>query len=238
MSYSSGQIGPKSMWQASDETGVKRPSASTSAATPSPVPGSENDLRPLAAELERPDPPHPGFRDRRQRQRLRLEVVEQQPLAKARAARRLRPVHHPGRVGELKGPPDDRPGAADDHRARARPELGRRRLDRLGQARIVVGPQMDDLAQARSGLVREREARRWCRQCRRREPERERRNRSWPTITQDEEAVVKVRAGQRDSELEFYSNSSNRRGTNVIRSRPQKIALLPKTRVSNARRPS
>ena len=76
------------MWQASEETGVKRPSASTSAATPSPVPGAENHLRPFAAELERTDRPHPGFRDRRQRQRLRLEIVEQAALGRGRRGAR------------------------------------------------------------------------------------------------------------------------------------------------------
>ena len=44
------------MWQASDETGVKRPSASTSAAIPSPVPGPRITCGPCAPEGQRADP--------------------------------------------------------------------------------------------------------------------------------------------------------------------------------------
>ena len=93
--------------------------------------GPEDDLGPARAERRRPDRARPFPRNCGQRQRLGLEIVEQQPLAEAEPARRLGTVDQPGRVGEPERAPVDRPGAADDDRTRPPAEIGDRRLDRL-----------------------------------------------------------------------------------------------------------
>jgi hypothetical protein len=119
---------------------------------------SENDLRPRHPEIERPNAARPIGRNRRERQGLRLEVVEQQPLSKASAPRGFGPVHHPGRVGEFEGPAHDRPRPAGDHRAGALAELRRGRLNRLGQPGIVLGGKVDDRPEWPARFTSKREA--------------------------------------------------------------------------------
>ena len=120
-------------------------------------PRPQDHLRAAAPEGERADRARPVLRNGRQHQGLRLEVVEQESLREAGAARRLGPVHHPGRVGELERPPCHRPRAAGDHRARPLAKLRRRRLERLGQARIIVGDEVDSGSQRPARLLDQRE---------------------------------------------------------------------------------
>ena len=117
------------------------------------------------------------LRNGRQHQRLRLEVVEQEPLREARAARRLGAVHHQGALVSFKVRPATGP-APQAIRARALAELRRRRPDRLGQAGIIVGDEMDGGPERPAGLCRPARTAHWCRRCRKREPGRERRCRS------------------------------------------------------------
>ena len=118
----------------------------------------QDHLRALRPELKRADTPFPNLRNRGQGQRLGLEIVEQQSLFQASAARSLGAVHHPGRIGELQRPPVHRPCPTGDHRAWLRPELGDGGLDRLRQPRIVASVQVDDVAKAASRFVDERKA--------------------------------------------------------------------------------
>ena len=141
--------GPKSIWQASEDTGVKRPSASTKrrdAEARARARGSPagRPARTRAGRCAAPRPSGIAGSD----SACASKSLSSRPCFEAGAARGLRPVHHPGRVGELERPSDDRPRAAGDHRARPGRELGRGRLDRLRQARIVAGAQMDDVAQS------------------------------------------------------------------------------------------
>ena len=112
-------------------------------ANPETGSGTENHLRARSAETDRTDRPRPALRDRRQRQGLRLEIVEQQPLGEAEPPRRLGAVHHPRRIGELEPAPVDRPGAADENRTRPRAERSDRRLGGFDQPGIVVGLEMN-----------------------------------------------------------------------------------------------
>ena len=132
---------------------MKRPSASTSAATPSPVPGPRITCGPSDPNCSGPMRRSQPCGIRRQRQGLGLEIVEQQALREPRAARGFRAVHHPRRIGELERPPDNRPSAAGNHRAGARAELGNGGLDRLGQPRIITGAQVDDVAERPPGSL-------------------------------------------------------------------------------------
>ena len=116
----------------------------------------EDHLRRAAAEVERADPARPTFGNRGQRQRLRLEVVEQQALREAELGRRSGAVHHPGRVGELEPAIDDRAGAAGDDRTRPGAEPRDRRLDRFRQSGVVPGSEVDYRSERRLGRNFER----------------------------------------------------------------------------------
>ena len=121
--------------------------------------GSEDDARAVAPVRERADLPRPVGGNGRQRQRLRLEIVEQQPAFEFQLARDLAPVDVPGRVGELQLAVDDRPRAAGDDRARPGGEFWQRRFDGFGEAGIVAGVDMHGLRQRGVGLFLDGEAR-------------------------------------------------------------------------------
>ncbi len=126
---------------------------------PRPVPGPRITCGPRAPKptgpIGRAQPCGIAGSDKR----LRLEIVEQQPLSEAEPPRRLGAVHHPGRVGELELAPVDRPGAADEQRARPRAERGDRRLGRFDEAGIIVGLEMNRRAERRVGRRLQGEAR-------------------------------------------------------------------------------
>ena len=88
IAHSSSPTGPKPIWQASEASGVwpLRPPRSD-APTPRPVPGPRMTWGPPRGRTPRPDGRAQPSRDRRQRQRLGLEIVEQQPLGQAEPAR-------------------------------------------------------------------------------------------------------------------------------------------------------
>ena len=121
--------------------------------------GAENDARPLRAKGDGTDLARPPVGDRRQRQRLRLEIVEQQPAGELQPLGDLAPVDMPGRIRELQFAVDNRPGAAGDRRAWPRGEFGQDRLDRVSEAGIVAGMDMHGFRQRRVGALLEREPR-------------------------------------------------------------------------------
>jgi hypothetical protein len=121
--------------------------------------GAKNHLWSARFEWDRADLPRPALGNGRQRQRLGLEIVEQQALGQAKPARRLGAVDHPRRIGQLEPAPVDRSGAADDERARALAVRGDRRLGGFGQAGVVVGLEVDRLADRDVGRRLQGEAR-------------------------------------------------------------------------------
>ncbi len=100
---------------------------------------------------QRADLPRPVRGNRRQRQRLRLEIVEQQAAVELQVARDLAPIDVPSRVGELQLAVDDRAGAAGDDRARSGRKFREGGFDRLGKAGIVAGMDMHGLGQRAVG---------------------------------------------------------------------------------------
>src|SRR3984885_5567765 len=135
------------MWQASDETGVKRPSASTSAAMPSPVPGPRITWGPSGPNFSGPI------------RRSQTSGIVGNDSAWASKSLSSNPWLRP--VRRAASGPSITQGAfvsLSVRRARPRVELGARRLDRLRQPRIIAGVQVDDVAEPGSGLADERKA--------------------------------------------------------------------------------
>ena len=136
------------MWQASDDTGVKRPSASTSAATPSPVPGPRITWGPsgpnFSGPMRRSQPSGIVGNDSAWASKSLSSNPWLRPVRRAASG----PSITQGALVSLSVRPTTGPAPQAIIERGPRPELGDRRLDRLRQPRIIAGAQVDDVAQA------------------------------------------------------------------------------------------
>ncbi len=113
--------------------------------------GPEDGARPRIDVEFRTDRADPGRADRRQRQGLRFEIVEQQTIVEPEQGRDLRAVEHPWRIGQLQAAPFDGPCPAGQDGPGTHGFAGGRRRDSLAQAREIAGEQMRQKAE---GLLR------------------------------------------------------------------------------------
>ena len=230
--YSSAEIGPKSIWQASDDTGVKRPSASTSAATPSPVPGPRITWGPsdpnLSGPMRRSHPSGIVGNDNAWASKSLSSKPWARPVRRAASG----PSITQGALVSLSVRPTTGPAPQAIAERGLAPSLGTAASIACAKPRIIAGVQVDNVAEATSRFADQREAHvgaagvadeswkgegevghgghkrkrpgRWSRAC------------DWVSTIGTKLSAIR----------------SNKRRTNVDSNRPQKIAISPQTPLS------
>ena len=157
---SSASAGPSATWPPSPGTGTQSPPPRISAPTPRPVPGPSTTLAPAPRRCSAPISYEILRLQRRERQRQRLEIVEEHDVLHAEPSDHVGRADHPVGVGEVDGVAVDRPGEVDERGAR--PELGvgeHGRFDRRLDVGKIGGRDRLEQDQRRFGVGDQREAR-------------------------------------------------------------------------------